>query len=256
MRTFCIGDIHGAAKALEQVLERSGFDPTQDKLIQLGDIADGWSETSECVDILVDIQRKSSEKNAPIYLRGNHDVWVYDWMMYGRSPLIWTQQGGKATLESYIKTGKMHDNESGHKPFWLNQKDWHIDEQNRIFVHAGWYYGDIGMPLEKQLGAPVNAGSIAKECHWDRSLLAGARSAHFVNKGGSKATFKAIQQFKEVYIGHTATKSHEVENYLNLWNMDSGAGWYGRLAIMDIDTKEIWYSDFTKELYPDELGRG
>lgn len=41
----------------------------------------------------------------------------------------------------------------------------------------------------------------------------------------------------------------------NVWNIDTGAGWSGKLTIMDIDTKEYWQSDFVKELYPDEKGR-
>lgn len=259
MRTMVIGDIHGAARALEQVLERSGFDPKVDRLIQLGDVADGWSETSECVDILLDIKKKSTEENEPVFIRGNHDVWVYDWMMYGIQPIIWTQQGGQATLGSYIRTGKLVDRH--HKNFWFKQDDYYIDDQNRLFIHAGWDYtvdvGDCETELEKftkQAKTRVNAGSIAQECHWDRKLLAGAKS-------GRHNGFKPLRLFNEVYIGHTAIRAKwhgqepQPENYLNLWNLDTGAGWYGCLTIMDIDTKEIWQSDNVRKLYPDELGR-
>ena len=41
MRTFVMGDIHGAYNALLQCLKRSGFDYENDQLIQLGDVADG-----------------------------------------------------------------------------------------------------------------------------------------------------------------------------------------------------------------------
>jgi len=37
--------------------------------------------------------------------------------------------------------------------------------------------------------------------------------------------------------------------------MDTGAGWSGKLTIMDIDTNEFWQSDVVKDLYP-EGGRG
>lgn len=241
MKTFVIGDVHGNYRALLQCLERSGFDKENDKLISLGDIADGWSEVSECVDTLLSI------KNL-VAIRGNHDVWCYDWFEYGRTPLIWTQQGGKATMDSYVRTGKLL--EQPHKDFWKNQIDWYIDDENRLFIHGGWDYME-GFPRGAEL--PVNAGSIAKECHWDRSLLEGARSA-FGDKN-RPGKFKALEQFKEVYIGHTAMNG-EPKQFNNLWNLDTGAGWYGKLSIMNIDTKEFWQSDPSKELYPEEQGRG
>jgi len=240
MKKFVIGDIHGSNKALLQVLERSGFDKESDLLISLGDIADGWNEVPECVDTLLSI------KNL-IAIRGNHDVWCYDWFEMGATPLIWTQQGGKATLDAYVRTGKM--TEDSHKAFWKNQVDWYIDDENRLFIHGGWDYIE-GFPQGAK--ASVNAGSIAKECHWDRSLLEGARSA-FGDKN-RPGKFKALEQFKEIYIGHTAMNG-EPKQFGNLWNLDTGAGWNGQLTIMDIDTKEFWQSDNVKELHPDQLGR-
>lgn len=239
-RTMVCGDIHGSNKALLQVLEKSGFDRESDLLISLGDVADGWNEVPECVDTLLSI------KNL-IAIRGNHDVWCYDWFEMGASPLIWTQQGGQATLDAYVRTGKM--TEDSHKAFWKNQVDYHIDDDNRLFIHGGWDYVE-GFPRGAML--PVNAGSIAKECHWDRSLLEGARSA-FGDKN-RPGKFKVLEQFKEIYIGHTAMNG-EPKQFGNLWNLDTGAGWNGQLTIMDIDTKEFWQSDNVKELHPDQLGR-
>ena len=45
-------------------------------------------------------------------------------------------------------------------------------------------------------------------------------------------------------------------NRCNVWNLDTGGGWLGKLTIMDIDTKQFWQSDFVYELYPEEKGRG
>lgn len=266
MRTLVIGDVHGSAKALQQVLERSNFDVKKDKLISIGDIADGWSEVSECVDILLDIQKNSNEENKPIFIRGNHDVWVYDWMMFGLTPSLWTTQGGQATLESYVRTGKLVDRH--HKNFWFKQEDYVIDDNNNLFIHAGWAYNgglisNRNLPPREmfhyQAMASVNAGTIAKECHWDREVLYGARSANV----GKNGRFKVLEQFNQIFIGHTAlrTKSNLVgakpmpEQSLNLWNVDTGAGWHGCLTIMDIDTHEYWQSDLSKDLYPDEKGR-
>ena len=57
MRTLVIGDIHGAIKALTQVLERADIQPT-DHLIFLGDYADGWSQTPEVLDFLISYQHQ------------------------------------------------------------------------------------------------------------------------------------------------------------------------------------------------------
>lgn len=242
-RTMVCGDIHGNYRAMLQCLERSGFDKQEDTLIQLGDVADGWSETAECVDLLLSIKNLIS-------LRGNHDVWVNDWFQMGQTPILWTEQGGKATMASYVRTGKLVDRE--HKDFWKDQLDWYIDDKNRLFIHAGWDYHHPGT-WEQQASLKVNAGSTARECHWDRSVIMGARSA-FGNKNLKNGKFKTLEQFDEIYIGHTAdnTGPHQ---YGNLWNLDSGAGWTGKLTIMDIDTKEYWQSDFATLLYPDENGR-
>jgi len=243
-RTFCMADIHGNFKALKQCLERSGFDKENDTLIQLGDVADGWSEVSECVEELLSLTNL-------IAIRGNHDVWAYDWFKYGMTPILWTQQGGRQTMESYVRTGLLVDQH--HRDFWNDQIDYYIDEQNRLFIHAGWDYRYEGS-WEKLVNEKVNAGTIAKECHWDRSLIAGARSA-FGLKNNPSGRFKPLEQFKEIYIGHTADNTGP-KQYGNLWNLDSGAGWHGKLTIMDIDTKEFWQSDDAKSLYPNELGRG
>lgn len=263
-RSLVVGDIHGSAKALKQVLERCNFNPYEDRLISIGDIADGWSEVSECVDILLDIKSKSSEENEPIFIRGNHDVWMYDYMMYGQTPSLWTTQGGKATLDSYVRTGKVNDRH--HKNFWFNQRDWYIDEKDNLFIHAGWDYGlekngweDLSPReiFERQAsdwyGDTVGIGSIARSCHWDRDIWKGSNS-------GKHNGFNPLKQFNQVFIGHTAisTKDGSIPqpvNNLNLWNVDTGAGWGGCLTILDIDTHEYWQSDLSKDLYPNEKGR-
>lgn len=53
---WVMGDIHGAYKALEQCLIRSGFDYENDRLIQLGDIVDGYPDAFECVEELLKVK--------------------------------------------------------------------------------------------------------------------------------------------------------------------------------------------------------
>lgn len=255
-RILVVGDIHGNALALKEVLKACNFDIYEDKLISLGDIADGWSGTSEVVDILLNIEKLATYK--PVFIRGNHDCWVYDWFDKGRNPLIWLEQGGKATINSYVSSGKVVDSE--HRKFWENQVDYYLDEENRLFIHGGWDYNlGVGFPQSAMYGMR-GGGSLARECHWDRSIWVDTKTMYHLREVGRqvdahKKTKKEIEQFNEIYIGHSTTESRKVENYYNLWNMDSGAGWDGPLAIMDIITKEVWYSQNAKDLYPNERGR-
>ena len=75
MRTFVIGDIHGGLRALEQVLNRAQV-TTQDTLIFLGDYVDGWSQSAEVIDFLIDLKTKQN----CICIRGNHDQLALDWL--------------------------------------------------------------------------------------------------------------------------------------------------------------------------------
>ena len=72
-RTLVIGDIHGGYKSLLQVLQRCNFSVKEDQLICLGDYVDGWSETAEVIQYLLELESQCVFK--PIFLRGNHDAW-------------------------------------------------------------------------------------------------------------------------------------------------------------------------------------
>jgi serine/threonine protein phosphatase 1 len=37
----------------------------------------------------------------------------------------------------------------------------------------------------------------------------------------------------------------------NIWNLDTGGGWGGRVTLMELATKQYWQSDPVRELYSD-----
>ena len=76
MRTLVIGDIHGAFKALQQVLAKVTV-TKNDLLIFLGDYVDGWSESPQVLDFLISLQKT----HRCIFLRGNHDELLLDWLI-------------------------------------------------------------------------------------------------------------------------------------------------------------------------------
>jgi len=236
-----MGDIHGGLKAFEELMTLSPIDIHKDKLVLIGDYVDGWSESAELIQCLIELKKTMGDRLVTIL--GNHDVWCYDYLHTGITPFNWTQQGGQATINSYIKTGYTLNQE--HRDFFKDLVNFYIDEDNNIFIHGGWAYREDEFPVSALY--KINEGTISKECQWDRSLLEGAKSG-----AKSQNPFKGTKMFNKVFIGHTATTSALPEKYGNLWNIDSGAGWFGKLTIMDVDTEEYWQSNFVKNYYPSE----
>ncbi len=222
MKTFVMGDIHGAYKALLQCFKRSGFERDKDRVIFLGDVCDGYPDVKQCIEEMLKVKQCD-------YIIGNHDLWALDWALRGEAPEIWTSQGGQNTIRSY-DGGPMPQ---AHMEFLKNAKPWIVLE-DKIFVHGGF---DPNKPIETQdLYFLV----------WDRELLAHARLINTFDPG------QQISQYKEIYLGHTPTGSSGSPKPLklcNLWALDTGAGWEGKLTIMDVGTKEYWQSDPTPQLY-------
>ena len=232
MKTFVLGDIHGAYKALLQCLERSKFNNDEDTLIVIGDVCDGYSQTKEAIEHLLTIKDL-------IFIKGNHDVWLENWIINGTKDWLWVTQGGTATIANY---GWQDDVPESHLKLIADAPIYYIDDKNRIFVHGG---------ISKI--APVGATASTQEGQefimWDRDLF------YFMQKQHSKTSPKKYTQYNEIFIGHTATKSLKPEHVCNMWNLDTGAGWNGYLTIMDVNTKEYWQSDRVMDLYPEGHAR-
>lgn len=239
-RTLAIGDIHGGLRALHQVFERAEVS-VNDRLIFLGDYVDGWSESSGVISFLIELSRKQE----CIFIRGNHDAWCEDWIAFGNDPDIWLFNGGKSTVESY-KNYSLEELEV-HLEFFQQMKNFHIDEKNRLFIHAG--YSSMHGP-EKEV--------YSSNYHWDRTLWETAVSMDGRLEKNSELYPKRLLLYHEIFIGHTPTLyigSKEPVNKANVWNLDTGAAFTGALTLLDIDTKEFWQSDPLTSLYPDEKGR-
>jgi len=262
MKTYVIGDIHGAYKSLQQCLSKVNFDYDKDTLIQLGDITDGWSEVYEIVEELLKIKNLHA-------IRGNHDAGFKTWLSDGDHPTSWLQ-GGDGTLKSYCKHlerqyigrhgGYTTDllpkdlPESHFNFFMFKQKPYHIDSDNRLYVHGGL---NRHHPIDNTI---YNNEDVLM---WDRDFWMAALSYGQVEPGDEiaypkRGKFKVNGDFKDIFLGHTATISWKTDkpiNAANVWNLDTGAGFHGKLTIMNVETKEYWQSDLVKDLYIGETGR-
>ncbi|MBF0479968.1 MAG: metallophosphoesterase [Candidatus Omnitrophica bacterium] len=222
MKTFAIGDIHGSYKALLQCLERSKFDYQKDRLIVLGDVCDGYPEVKDCIDELLKI------KHCDLVI-GNHDMWALDWALWGAMPVIWTSQGGDRTMASY-SGGPML---KAHIDFLKSGQLW-LESNSQLFVHAGI---NPDLPLVRQ---------DPEVLVWDRDLLQKAWESV-----KEKDTIK-FGGYEDIFIGHTTTQLYKTllpMHVSNVWALDTGAGWSGKLTIMDVNSKKYWQSDLSMELY-------
>ena len=240
MRKLVIGDIHGGLKGLQQLLEILKLTP-EDELIFLGDYVDGWSESANVIQYLIEL----SEINTCVFIKGNHDIWCEDWLRTGQGDPIWLMHGGQETVDSY--EGFTEDQKKTHRYFFEDMPLYYIDDQTRLFIHAG-FTSMHGVSHERD----------PRSFYFDRTLWEMALTMDRRIEKQSQIYPNRLKHYKEIYIGHTPTLRYGKSvpmNAVNVWNMDTGAAFTGKLTGMDVSTKKIFQSDALKDLYPNEKGR-
>jgi len=239
-RILVIGDIHGAYRALVQVLERASV-TNNDVLVFLGDYVDGWSQSSEVINYLIQL----NETHDCIFIRGNHDTWCEEWLMGKEAAKKWLFNGGEATVKSYEQITELEKQK--HIAFYNRMLNYFVDGENRLFIHAG--FSSMHGPEHEIYSSNYS---------WDRTLWEMAITMDSRIKKDSKLYPKRLKLFNEIFIGHTPTTNYDVYepmNAINVWNVDTGAGFDGKLTVMDVETKQCWQSDNVKLIYPLEKGR-
>lgn len=239
-RTLVIGDIHGALKALKEILGKAKV-TADDQLIFLGDYVDAWSDSANTLDFLIELK---ADYNC-IFLKGNHDDLLLKWFYTQKVNEKWLMHGGKTTLEAYENIDKSHQNL--HKAFIEKMQTYYIDKANRLYVHAG--FANLHGPEYEFHENTV---------YWDRTLWEVALATDDnISKKDARYPNR-LKLFKEIYIGHTPVSRYgqfipmQVQNVINL---DTAAAFKGPLTILDVDTKDYWQSTPVHKLYPLERGR-
>ena len=239
-RTIAIGDIHGGLKALVQLLQRIDLSPN-DQLIFLGDYVDGWSDSANTVSYLIEL----AKQNTCIFLRGNHDDLTEKWLKTGELNEQWLQHGGQSSIDAYRNFSSLEIKE--HLNFYSQMVDYYKDSNNKLFVHAGF---------TNLRGPDQEYHSI--NCYWDRTLWEMALCLDMAIKVDDNYYPKRLKLFEEIFIGHTPVTrigKDKPVNIANVWNIDTGAAFKGKISAIEVTTKEIWQSDAVYKLYPDENGR-
>lgn len=240
MRTVVIGDIHGGLKALKEVIEQADL-PLGTRYIFIGDYVDGWSESAETLRFLIQF----SKENDCIFIRGNHDDLLYKYLKHGEALETWLIHGGESSVKNYKNISRKEIKE--HLRFLESLTNYHIDSENRLFIHAGFF--SIHGPQYEYFPNLV---------YWDRTLWEMVCAMDPNLSEDDDRYPKRLKHFKEIFIGHTPVTrigSNVPVNFANVWNVDTGAGFKGKITMMDVDSKEIWQSTPVYQHYPDEKGR-
>lgn len=214
MRTLAIGDVHGCAAALLNLLKFVDPGP-KDTIVTLGDYIDRGPDSKGVLDLM--IRMNLSDRLVP--LRGNHEMM----MLMGRESRderrMWLSCGGAEALESYGRpgrAGRLEDIPEHHWHFVRKVCSDYAETDTHIFVHANL-----------QPNTPLTEMS-QTWLHWEFLTP----SKHFPHFSG-----------KTMICGHSEQRSgiplvldHAV--CIDTWCY--GGGW---LTCLDVDSGEYWQAD-------------
>ncbi|MES1983558.1 MAG: metallophosphoesterase [Pseudomonadota bacterium] len=226
-RVYAIGDIHGRADLLIDLLRRIDDNdadciPCPTELILLGDLIDRGPQSCQVVDHALKLARAG----VPIrFIKGNHEeIFVEAARGDVASVRFFCRIGGEQTLLSYglsaADYAKMKAEDIGqwmlanipraHVDFLDSFSDM-IEMGDYVFVHAG-----------VRPGVALNAQN-SQDLHWIRGDF-----------------LKCPDPFDKVVIhGHTITQ--EVDEHPNRIGIDTGAYLSGRLTAIGLQGDEHWF---------------
>ncbi len=139
-RIYAIGDIHGSLHALQSLHELILLDSAafvgQKSLVYLGDYIDRGEHSREVIDLLLKAPVADFKR---IFLLGNHEQSLLDFLEHPQSVAAWLNYGGRATLRSY---GVSVERDYAHRPI-ENLRDelaWQLPRDHLEFFRGMSFY--------------------------------------------------------------------------------------------------------------------
>ncbi len=224
-KTYVIGDLHGAYLPLEDLITRTNIQP-EDKVIFIGDLADGLPDFDKCLTLLL-----SLDNFVPII--GNHDFFLMEFIKYGTINEEWIPSGGKATVEKLLSNESIIPLLSQ----YFSKADYYHIHEDKIFLHGG-FNPKRAIDSQRKRKFALN-----------RTLYSSAKNYASQKKRIPVEFHKNPLVVNEVFIGHSSTKSGKPDFISNLINVDTGIKCGGKLTMMDVDTKQYTQSKNTNYYY-------
>jgi serine/threonine protein phosphatase 1 len=172
MVLYAIGDVHGRADLLRTLLEKVHADAdatvtngVQPILLFVGDYIDRGPDSRGVLDLILGERERGRFRL--ITLRGNHDVYLLNFLDNGETGPLWMNVGGSATLMSYgVSPPRLQSDAGGWREASAElaaaMPQSHVDLlqdsglmatfNDYVFVHAGV---KPGVPLDQQLEEDV-----------------------------------------------------------------------------------------------------
>lgn len=203
--TYAIGDIHGCLEELIILIQKLRLEK-KDELIFIGDYIDRGPDPKGVVDFLI----KLRSYYKCIFIRGNHEQMLLDYIMNDYKGSDWLLNGYESTVESYGNT--IENVPAGHMDFF-NETKMYYKKNDFVFVHAGVR---PNIRLEKQK---------VEDLLWIRSEFLNSENPLFN---------------KKVVFGHTPFLNPFITEYKI--GIDTGCVFKGKLTAFRTDDYEIFQS--------------
>jgi serine/threonine protein phosphatase 1 len=219
IRIYAISDIHGCADLLQKmftVIDRdlANAKPMRAIHVFLGDYIDRGPESSQTIDLLVN----RSRTHETVFLKGNHEAFLFDVLKSPAQLQGWKQYGGLQTLVSYGLKPSLNPDEAEQAELIRELAEKISPDQRRFFnslrlrfvcgdfffVHAGVRPG-IPLPQQKE-----------EDLLWIRDEF-----------------LQSEEQFSR-YIVHGHSPVREPDIRPNRINIDTGAYATGNLTLLTI----------------------
>ncbi len=123
-----MGDVHGCSRSLKKLIDKLPLDH-EDRIVFIGDYIDRGPDSRDVIDFLIAL---SANHNC-IFIRGNHEQMLLDYLAGNDDGKLWVFNGMRQTVDSYGGLSNLPDY---HLDFFKSTQ--FVYEFNKwVFVHAG-----------------------------------------------------------------------------------------------------------------------
>lgn len=221
IRIYAVGDVHGRADLLKHVLARIDAHTAQNPVIRpvhlfIGDYIDRGPDSRDVLDLLIG----TSDNHEAVFLKGNHEAFLLDFLENPSVLQTWGRNGGLETLMSYGLKPTLKANASAVQSDFADALGQalpkrHLDFLRNLassFTCGDYFFAHAGV----RPGVPLSAQR-EQDLLWirDEFLL------HEKSFG------------KTIVHGHTPVREIDIRS--NRINIDTGAYVTGRLSCLVIE---------------------